>query len=237
MAALFDTNEINSTFYRIPDARQTADWARRAGGANPRFRFTAKLFRGFTHEQAGRREDDRLFARRCAARGRGRLGAVLAQFPFSFHATADNRGRLRRSWTASRSCRSPSSSGTRPGTRDDTRGSSRTAARPSSTSTSRQLARQPRADRPRHVAGRLLPVPRPQRAEVVRAGHRRTRSATTISTRTASSRRGSSASGTARAAQPSEPRAASSPRPAPTRSSTTTSAARPWPTPWSSSSR
>jgi len=95
MASLFDTNEINSTFYRIPDGRQTADWARRAGGANPQFRFTAKLFRGFTHEKKAGAGDEKAFrgAMRPLADA-GRLGAVLAQFPFSFHATADNRGRL-----------------------------------------------------------------------------------------------------------------------------------------------
>ena len=95
MAALFDTNEINSTFYRIPDARQTADWARRAGGVNPRFRFTAKLFRGFTHEKETGPGDARAFheAMRPLAAA-GRLGAVLVQFPYSFHASLPNRTRL-----------------------------------------------------------------------------------------------------------------------------------------------
>ena len=95
MGALFDTNEINSTFYRIPDARQTADWARRAATVNPRFRFTAKLFRAFTHEKDAGGGDERAFreAMRTLADA-GRLGAVLVQFPFSFHAAADNRGRL-----------------------------------------------------------------------------------------------------------------------------------------------
>ena len=60
MAALFDTNEINSTFYRIPDARQTADWARRVAG-NPRFRFTAKLYRGFTHERKSGDDEEKAF--------------------------------------------------------------------------------------------------------------------------------------------------------------------------------
>ena len=95
MAALFDANEINSTFYRIPDARQTADWARRAGAVNERFRFTAKLFRGFTHEKEPGPEDAKAFreAMRPLAAA-GRLGAVLVQFPYSFHATNPNRTRL-----------------------------------------------------------------------------------------------------------------------------------------------
>jgi len=96
MAALFDTNEINSTFYRIPDARQTADWARRVAG-NPRFRFTAKLYRGFTHERAARDPEERAFRDAMEPlAAQGRLGAVLIQFPFSFHDTAETRATLRR---------------------------------------------------------------------------------------------------------------------------------------------
>ena len=96
MAALFDTNEINSTFYRIPDARQTADWARRVR-FHPRFHFTAKLFRGFTHERkAGDGEEKAFRTAMEPLRSEERLGAVLVQFPFSFHDTADNRGELGR---------------------------------------------------------------------------------------------------------------------------------------------
>ena len=96
MASLFDTNEINSTFYRIPTAKQTEDWARRVAH-NPRFAFTAKLYRGFTHERASGAEDRRAYleaVRPLAAEGR--LGAVLVQFPVSFHATPENRARLER---------------------------------------------------------------------------------------------------------------------------------------------
>jgi uncharacterized protein YecE (DUF72 family) len=96
MSALFDANEINSTFYRIPDARQTADWARRVGG-NPRFRFTAKLFRGFTHERDAAVSDAAAFRDAMAPiEEAGRLGAVLVQYPFSFHDTAVNRAELAR---------------------------------------------------------------------------------------------------------------------------------------------
>jgi uncharacterized protein YecE (DUF72 family) len=95
MASLFDTNEINSTFYRIPDARQTADWVRRVA-ANPRFRFTAKLYRGFTHEkEAGPAEAEAFRAAMAPLTSESRLGAVLVQFPFSFHDTAEARGTLR----------------------------------------------------------------------------------------------------------------------------------------------
>ena len=96
MASLFDTNEINSTFYRIPTARQTEDWSRRVAH-NPLFAFTAKLYRAFTHERDAGSEDRRAYleALRPLADA-NRLGAVLVQFPVSFHATPENRGHLER---------------------------------------------------------------------------------------------------------------------------------------------
>jgi uncharacterized protein YecE (DUF72 family) len=91
MASLFDTNEINSSFYRIPTPRMTADWARRVAH-NRRFAFTAKLFRGFTHERKSGAEDRKAFAQAAEPLAQaGRLGSLLAQFPFSFHDSAGNR--------------------------------------------------------------------------------------------------------------------------------------------------
>jgi uncharacterized protein YecE (DUF72 family) len=96
MASLFDTNEINSPFYRIPTPRQTADWSRRVAH-NPRFAFTAKLYRGFTHERnAGSAEEKEYLEALEPLQRDGRLGCVLAQFPVSFHSTAENRGLLTR---------------------------------------------------------------------------------------------------------------------------------------------
>ncbi|MGH9316339.1 MAG: DUF72 domain-containing protein [Thermoanaerobaculia bacterium] len=94
MASLFDTNEINSPFYRIPTPRQTADWSRRVAH-NPRFAFTAKLYRGFTHERkAGSAEEKEYLEALEPLQRDGRLGCVLAQFPVSFHSTVENRGLL-----------------------------------------------------------------------------------------------------------------------------------------------
>jgi len=94
IASLFDTNEINSTFYRIPSPRQTTDWARRVEH-NSRFAFTAKLYRGFTHEWKAGVAEEKAFGEAIGPlASAGRLGCVLAQFPFSFHNTAENRGRL-----------------------------------------------------------------------------------------------------------------------------------------------
>jgi uncharacterized protein YecE (DUF72 family) len=94
MAGLFDANEINSTFYRIPDARQTRDWTRRVAH-NARFKFTAKLYRGFTHERDAGPPEERAFRDAMEPLARdGRLGAVLVQYPFSFHDTEESRAEL-----------------------------------------------------------------------------------------------------------------------------------------------
>lgn len=97
LADCFDLIEINSTFYRPPSPSVAADWARRVS-SRPVFRFTLKLHRGFTHEAA---EVPAAALRSWTAgvaplRAAGRLGAVLAQFPYSFHCTAANRGRVAR---------------------------------------------------------------------------------------------------------------------------------------------
>lgn len=94
MASLFDTNEINSTFYRIPTERSTRDWARRVSH-NPRFAFTAKLYRGFTHERtSGSAEEKEFVAAMAPLAEAERLAAVLVQFPVSFRNTAENRKAL-----------------------------------------------------------------------------------------------------------------------------------------------
>jgi uncharacterized protein YecE (DUF72 family) len=94
MASLFDTNEINSTFYRIPPISMARGWARRVSH-NDRFQFTVKLYRGFTHDANATREDEKAVADAIGALAdAGRLGAVLVQVPVSFRATAENRGVL-----------------------------------------------------------------------------------------------------------------------------------------------
>src|SRR5262245_26971510 len=49
LAQCFDVVEINSTFYRFPEAKTTRPWIDRVGD-HAAFRFTAKLWQGFTHE-------------------------------------------------------------------------------------------------------------------------------------------------------------------------------------------
>jgi len=95
LARYFDTIEINSSFYRIPLPRTTADWSRRSR-INPRFRFTLKLNRGFTHERTARAEDERAFKAAVEPlRDAGVLGAVLLQFPWSYKNEPESRSYLK----------------------------------------------------------------------------------------------------------------------------------------------
>jgi len=50
LANLCDTIEINSSFSRIPNHRSVASWLNRTA-LLPEFRFSAKLFKGLTHER------------------------------------------------------------------------------------------------------------------------------------------------------------------------------------------
>ena len=88
-----DVVEVNSTFYRPVDADVARRWVDRVADAT-NFRFTAKLWKRFTHER------DTAFTRADVAEVRrglrpiqnaGKLGAVLLQFPWSFRRTDDNR--------------------------------------------------------------------------------------------------------------------------------------------------
>lgn len=97
LSAYFDTIEINSTFYRPPSPSVSRSWARRVE-SNPRFRFTAKLHRGFTHDREKiSLQDEEAFKKGIdPLMERGILGAVLIQFPYSFHNTEENRSYLMR---------------------------------------------------------------------------------------------------------------------------------------------
>src|ERR671931_891361 len=96
LAEYFDTIELNSTFYRIPDAKITRRWAARVAD-HPAFRFTAKLWQGFTHEGTTSAQDEAAFKQAMAPlQDAGTLVAVLIQFPYRFHHTPENRAYLRR---------------------------------------------------------------------------------------------------------------------------------------------
>jgi uncharacterized protein YecE (DUF72 family) len=92
----FDTVEVNSTFYRVPEAAQVARWVARTPAD---FLFAVKLYQKFTHpdmylKQAGVTDwspspaDIDLFRTGIEPlAAAGRLGALLLQFPSSLHAS------------------------------------------------------------------------------------------------------------------------------------------------------
>jgi uncharacterized protein YecE (DUF72 family) len=99
-AERFNTVEVNATFYRQPDPGMSAKWLERTPAS---FHFSLKLFQKFTHPDmylkrpgttdwnvnAGDLDEFRIGVEPIAAAGR--LGAILMQFPSSFHATPEAR--------------------------------------------------------------------------------------------------------------------------------------------------
>jgi uncharacterized protein YecE (DUF72 family) len=94
LAEFFDTIEINTSFYQPLRPDHAAQWIDRVA-ANPRFVFTAKLWQRFTHDTfattpgAIAADERAVRAGFDPLRSAGRLGAVLLQFPFSFHRTPE----------------------------------------------------------------------------------------------------------------------------------------------------
>ncbi len=89
LAECFDTIEINTSFYQPLRTEHAAQWVERVA-ANPAFLFTAKLWQRFTHATGATAEDERAVrAGFDVLREAGKLGAILLQFPFSFHATSE----------------------------------------------------------------------------------------------------------------------------------------------------
>jgi len=102
-AARFETVEVNSTFYRMPEAPLVRGWLTRTPGT---FTFAVKLYQKFTHPDlflahpgvaswdVGAADLDQFRAGIAPLAESGRLVAVLIQFPPSFHANPDTRGYL-----------------------------------------------------------------------------------------------------------------------------------------------
>ncbi len=94
LAQFFDTIEINTSFYQPIRPEHAAAWIDRVA-ANPAFLFTAKLWQRFTHQPSASAEDERAVrAGFDVLRAPGKLGAVLLQFPFSFHQTPETTAHL-----------------------------------------------------------------------------------------------------------------------------------------------
>jgi uncharacterized protein YecE (DUF72 family) len=94
LASLFGVVEVNVTFYRPLGPNLAQRWLE-AVRETPDFRFTAKLWQIFTHERRLPAAELRQFQDGLTPLlAAGRLGALLAQFPYSFHNTEDNRAYL-----------------------------------------------------------------------------------------------------------------------------------------------
>lgn len=107
LARYFDLIEINTSFYGHIKPEVGRDWCRKAGAVNPRFQFTAKLNKAFTHSPIAvvestsattirfNPEDERMAKEGYDALASERkLGALLMQFPISFKNTEENRAHL-----------------------------------------------------------------------------------------------------------------------------------------------
>jgi uncharacterized protein YecE (DUF72 family) len=94
---LFDTTEINYTYYRMPAARTLAAMAAKVP---ENFVFTVKASKELTHERdtedgGGTPENFKLFREALTPLiEESKFGAVLAQFPSSFKPTPENRDYL-----------------------------------------------------------------------------------------------------------------------------------------------
>jgi len=98
LSGLFDTIEVNSSFYRPPRPGPCAAWIDKVA-ENPRFMFTLKLWKRFTHERDTWPSETEVTAFRegiAPLVDSGKLGAVLVQFPWSFKRTVENRAWLAR---------------------------------------------------------------------------------------------------------------------------------------------
>ena len=101
LARFFDLVEINTSFHQRLRPEATQVWLAKVS-ANPRFRFTAKLHRQFTHDRRLEEREVAAFSGGLRPLHRaGKLGCLLMQFPWSFRFTAENRDfliRLRRAF-------------------------------------------------------------------------------------------------------------------------------------------
>lgn len=109
LAQFYDCCEINTSFYGPLRPSTGKQWCSWINDVNPRFLFTAKLYKAFTHSpiatieptSAARlrfsSEDEKLTRDGLdSLAAEGKLGAVLAQFPISFKNNDENRTYLQR---------------------------------------------------------------------------------------------------------------------------------------------
>lgn len=87
----FNAVEVNSTFYAVPGQKTFVSMVERGTG----LAFAVKLHRSFTHERDADAEAASRFRFTVEpARAAGRLGPLLAQFPYSFKNGGESRAHL-----------------------------------------------------------------------------------------------------------------------------------------------
>jgi uncharacterized protein YecE (DUF72 family) len=85
-AAEFDTVELNVTYYRVPEAKVASGWVERTPAD---FVFAVKAHQGLTHKRVD--PDFSGFRNGIAPLAdSGKLGCILAQFPYSFRPNPHN---------------------------------------------------------------------------------------------------------------------------------------------------
>lgn len=88
----FTSCEINATYYRLPEAANIAAMVKKSAG---KVRFVVKAHQSMTHQRTAGSAEYRAFdAGLRPLQEAGVLGAVLAQFPYSFPNQLANRGYL-----------------------------------------------------------------------------------------------------------------------------------------------
>ncbi|HTP88870.1 MAG TPA: DUF72 domain-containing protein [Bryobacteraceae bacterium] len=91
LSGYFDIIEVNRTFYQPIRPEVARLWIAKVA-ANPRFQFTVKLGRRFTHERSLDPAEIATFKEGIRPLHRARkLGCVLMQFPWTFRFTEENR--------------------------------------------------------------------------------------------------------------------------------------------------
>jgi uncharacterized protein YecE (DUF72 family) len=85
-AAEFDTVELNVSYYRIPTRKMVSGWVEKTPDT---FLFSVKAHRSITHDRTDQGFEEMLEALEPMAAA-GKLGCILAQFPYSFQPTPQN---------------------------------------------------------------------------------------------------------------------------------------------------
>lgn len=84
----FGFTEINSTYYKLPNPAAVSNMQKKTPAG---FVFTVKLHQSMTHDKNASKQDFQVFAESMTVLEQaGKLGCLVAQFPYSFHCNREN---------------------------------------------------------------------------------------------------------------------------------------------------